>query len=116
MNDKIKTISSLRVTLYSFLASILWAIHFMVIYALAEFGCQAGMGWTSRAIIGVTLVILIIALYSIYKSWRLSKQFDRTHSPTFYFLTHYGILNNIVFTFIIAYQSVPVFYFRGECL
>lgn len=109
-------LSGPRITLYSFLAAILWAIHFMVIYALAEFGCQAGMGQTSRFIIGVTLLLIILGIFSIYKSIKLSQKFQRETSPLFYFLTHYGILNNIVFTFIMAYQSVPVFYFRGECL
>jgi hypothetical protein len=88
----------------------------MLIYALAEFGCQAGIGWTSRAIIGVTLFLVIIGLFSIYKSLKLSKMFERGASPLFYFLSRYGFFSNIVFTFIIAFQSVPVFYFRGECL
>jgi hypothetical protein len=109
-------LNSLRVTFIAFLGSILWAIHFMSIYAFAEFGCKSEWSWTSLMIIGITIIALSIGLFSIFESYKMSKLINKETHPSLFFLTTYGIISNAVFTFIMAYQSVPIFYFRGECL
>ncbi len=108
--------NNLKITLIAFLGSILWVIHFMSIYAFAEFGCQSNWKWTSGVIMGITFICFLLGLFSIYKSYKVSQLISKETQSTLYFLAHYGIINNAVFTFIMIYQSVPVFYFRGECL
>lgn len=108
--------NNLKVTLIAFLGSLLWVIHFMSIYAFAEFGCQSNWKGTSEVIMGITLLCFFLGLYSIYKSYKVSQLISKEAQSALFFLARYGIINNAVFTFIIIYQSVPVFYFRGECL
>lgn len=88
----------------------------MTIYAFAEFGCLSDWRWTSGVIIVITLICFSLGIFSIYKIHKMSQLINKEAHPSLYFLAKYGIINNAVFTFIIVYQSVPVFYFRGECL
>src|SRR5690606_4207604 len=98
-----------------FFGAILWTIHFMMIYGLSEFGCVAGSSWMKWAVIALTILLIGAGLFSIYKTWKISEVLDKNNSPGAFFLSRYGILNNSVFTFIMAFQSLPIFYFRGAC-
>lgn len=103
--------------LHAFLGGIAWTIHFMLIYAVSEFGCISQQAWVNWSIVALTVVMFGLALYATIYSYRLQRFYSDAGGPqTYIHLSRYGWISNAVFAFIILYQSLPVFYFKGNCL
>lgn len=116
MNDEIK-VSGLKLSIWAFLGGIAWMVHFLLIYALAEFGCEINAEAMVRwSIILLTILLFLAGILAIYKCFKLKSSINNEIYPSGYFLVNFGIFSNALFSFIIAYQSIPIFYFRGECL
>jgi hypothetical protein len=109
---------------YSILAGpILWAIHFIVVYLFAEFGCRANFNnlvyFSPDSIRIVVLIATLIALIGVgvgeviaYRSW-MTAQSGSEESPQrmqFQFLTMMGILLSALFMLGIFTTAVPTFF------
>jgi uncharacterized SAM-binding protein YcdF (DUF218 family) len=105
-----------KIALYSFLGAVLWTLHFMLIYAVAEFGCLANWPWLGWAIIILTIIFFAGTIWALWKSIKYYENREAFRlNPSAIFLARFGIFNNAIFAFIIFYQSFPYFYFKGEC-
>jgi hypothetical protein len=105
----------LKIIIYAFLGGVTWTVHFLLIYAIAEFGCLAGARWIHGSIIFLTVPLVILTLFALRKSYMVWRREENALDQTSRYLGGYGVISNAVFAFIIIYQTIPVFYFKGEC-
>jgi hypothetical protein len=108
-------ISDRKIFFYSFLGALAWTAHFLLIYAVAEFGCLADFKWIGTSISGLTVLFSLMGLWGLWKTIQYRKMLRKEERPLAWYLAYMGIANNGVFTFIIIFQSIPYFYLR-ECL
>jgi uncharacterized membrane protein len=95
-----------------------WTAHFLLSWAIAEFGClsQSKTGLIAGSMVILTLLMLVWALFASWHCWRLKARFHPEHGlQSMYYFSQFGILNNLLFASIIVYQSIPIFFFKGAC-
>ena len=104
-----------------------WAAHLLITYAIAEFGCIAGLG--HRYLLGVTIVSWMLILASavlavaaaapLVVSYRLRQptpaSLDSDDRDTREFVTRFGLIANTIFLLTVLAQSVPIFFYWGKC-
>lgn len=99
-----------------------WAIHFMVAWSIAEFGClgetrettdDRGVSILAWAILGVTMVCLALAAWATLASWRRARAAREAETG---FVGRAGLIANPLFMFIILVQTVPVFFHLNDCV
>ena len=110
-----------------------WAGHLLIAYAIAEFGCVAGLG--HRQVLGVTVVSWMLLFVSavctaaaaaaVIISYGIRQQHSAPPAPpeppdaddrsTREFAARFGLICNGLFLFVVLVQSVPVFYYWGRC-
>jgi hypothetical protein len=110
---------------YSILAGpILWAIHFFVVYGIAEFGCRANFnnwlffepGNIRLAVAGITggmlIIVLVGGLMAYRLSYRLPRQLEHEATPIAYtrFLIRMGLMLSALFFVSIIVTAVPAFF------
>jgi hypothetical protein len=110
---------------YSIMAGpILWFVHFIVVYGMAEFGCRANFNnWQyfapeniRLAIAGITggmLIIVAVGGMMALRQWnRLPREAEREGTPEAYmrFLVMMGILLSALFFMSIVVTAVPAFF------
>ena len=111
--------------------AVAWTGHLMISYAVAEFGCVAGLGQrhvlgvtiVSWMLLGVSVLFTAIAAAALVVSYRIREPASPrpTSSPdpddrsTREFTASFGLIVNGLFLFIVLVQSVPVFYYWGRC-
>ena len=110
--------------------AVAWAGHLMIAYAIAEFGCVAGLG--HRYVLGITVVswmllaisaaMTALAAAALLISYRIRDRGpsapatpDPDDDPTREFVARFGLISNGLFLLTILVQSVPVFYYWGRC-
>jgi hypothetical protein len=113
---------------------IVWSVYFLIGYGLAEVACRTDalsfnlFSWPALAIaiIGLTLLALLITLYAgvlAYRNWRqagdrsllyyseqeLSERYNQ-------FMAFAGILLNLLFGFVIFLTGLPAFFLQQPCI
>lgn len=114
-------------TWFGFLgAPSVWAIHFMVVYALMEVGCVAGWDrFVVAGINGVALATLLGTLLSVpaivaagwvaYGLWRRSPRDTPPGKETADQNTHVGqagVFLSVLFLLAVIFETIPVFVLR----
>jgi hypothetical protein len=110
--------TSLLSQAYTVLAGpIVWAIHFVVVYAIGEFGCRANFNnWlfiTSANIQMVIVATTIVSLVAVGSSGLLAYRDWREHPDDLTpirFLDMMGILLNALFLLAILMTVAPAFF------
>jgi len=99
---------------------IAWALHLLVVWAFAEFGCIGGLAspgplgvtWVAWAVVAASVVFVGLAglaiLASVLCRRRLSGEDAR-------FVARYGLAANPLFLVIILAQLLPVFFYLQDC-
>lgn len=118
-----RTMSPLKLG-YSILAGpVIWFAHFVMVYALAEFGCRANFTnvffFTPDGIRTAVVVITVIALIGVgaggllaYRGWQsegLNERGDSASEPREHLLMRAAMLLSGLFLFSIVMTTVPVF-------
>jgi hypothetical protein len=120
-----------RVSLWSglFGGAIAWTIHFMSAYVVAEFGCAGSFGDRSYGNISfvawleliLTAAAVVVAAGSTAVAYRselrlLSSVHDEgTPRCAERYTARAGLLTSGIFTFIILFESIPIFFYLHEC-
>lgn len=109
-----------------------WTAHLLLAYAIAEFGCVAGLGHRSGPL-GVSVVswmllvmsavMVALAAWALFVSRRIGRRGRRAGSAapdaddraTAEYVARFGLITNGLFLFIILIESVPIFFYLGEC-
>jgi hypothetical protein len=108
--------------------AIAWTFHLLFAYGAAEFGCvgQSGersyagislVAWLELALTVTTAICSAVAAavaYRIHKRLQQSGQGPETARAERN-LAKAGILTSGLFTFIILFESIPVFYYLRDC-
>lgn len=106
-----------------------WLLHLVLAYLIAEFGCLTALrdtrlfGITGVAwlILAVSVATLLVALSAVVVA-RRSEQ--RLHAPALadsadqgpkVYLARAGFVSSVLFAFVIAVETVPIFYYLREC-
>lgn len=113
---------------YSVLSGpIVWFVHFMVVYAVAEFGCRAN--FNNQLFIAPQTIQLIVILSTLpalaavawggwmaYQDWRSSERenSDSSAEPPAHFLVLLGMAFSVFFIVSIVFTVLPTF-FLGVC-
>lgn len=104
-------------------APLAWSVHFLVVWSIAEWSGLTGtlsgifLGITSRAwlLFAVTVIALAAAVASILVARRCHRRLrrDEYQEPlkTAAWVARTGIINGYVFAFVIAFESVPIFFY-----
>jgi hypothetical protein len=105
---------------------IAWLLHLLASYAIAEFGCArgeplrfAGITTVAWLLIGVTTVLLLVAVSSALVSARLRPpqrggEAESAISSRAY-LARSGAIMSSVFLLIILAQTVPILFYLESC-
>ncbi len=104
-----------------------WFGRFLIVWAIAEFGCVAG----SIEITGIDSPILILSLVSIpflvmgiaavVLGWTRLRSLphpdteDPQASSSARFMLRTGVWTSALFVFIMLVEAVPIFFFVAEC-
>ena len=104
-----------------------WTAHLLLAYAVAEFGCVSGfversylgisiVAWLEFAVTVLTTVIAAAAAVVAYRSCRIlqSQQVDEAAAAEEY-IARAGFITSGIFTFIILFESIPIFYYLRAC-
>ncbi|MEX2672945.1 MAG: hypothetical protein WD294_12645 [Phycisphaeraceae bacterium] len=111
-----------------------WALHFLLAYGISEFGCEAGADawvWLNVSavawmILALTVLMLTLAVAATFVAWRLAHPGEAERGPdaspaeahhrmTRRFAGGLAIWLNGLFTFVIAFQTIPLFFYLGRC-
>jgi hypothetical protein len=106
-----------------------WTLHLMLAYVIAEFGCLSGLGAIRAGgisivawmLLGLSAGALALAILATVFAARIRRrpggdageEADGTEARAFG--GRLGYVTNLVFTLVIAVQSVPILYYLGEC-
>lgn len=107
-------------------APLAWTIHFLLSWGIAEWSGLSGtltntiLGVTSRAwlLIGVSIVAVAIGLASTFIAhWCVRRlkplEADATGTAA-WFVARTGVVNGYLFTFVVAVESLPIFYYLRD--
>lgn len=97
-----------------------WLLHLMLAYAFAEFGCLSTMGqitfWNISLVAwNILIVSVVLTLIGAAATW-IPYRIDRdlrasTEDHPQAFTARVGWISSGIFTFVIVFESVPIFYF-----
>lgn len=105
-----------------------WTGHLMLAYAISEFGCTAGLG--RRSLLGISAVswmlLVMSAAMTALAAWALlvsngigrlatRDARDADDEATAEYVARFGRIANGLFLFIVVIESLPIFFFLGEC-
>ena len=108
---------------------IAWTAHLMFAYAAAEFGCVGRLG--ERAYLGISIVAwlelaltvatalasgaaMAVAYRSHCRLRTIAQEPDSARAAERY-TARAGLLTSGLFTFIILFESIPIFYYLRNC-
>ena len=108
--------------------AIAWTVHFLSAYVVAEFGCVAGLNershwnislvaWLELALTAVAVLVAAAATAVAYRSQRrlfASALLGSTREAERY-TARAGLLTSGIFTFIILFESIPIFFYLRSC-
>lgn len=116
--------------------AVAWLVHFLAIYALAEFGCLSPLA--ERVVLGASLVAWLVLAVTVaclalsggvtWLAWRIDQRLSAaptapaTAGPEAdpgpdagRFAARAGWTSGLLFTLIIAVEAVPVFFYLRDC-
>jgi heme/copper-type cytochrome/quinol oxidase subunit 2 len=104
-------------------APIIWFVHFVIVWAIAEFGCAAGQA--STVITGGSIQVLVIvatvvgvigtlgSAFVAYRSWRQlereSADGGERRQGLQPFMAFMGMILGLLFTVVVILDVIPVF-------
>jgi hypothetical protein len=104
-----------------------WLAHLLGAYAIAEFGCIAGLGKVTLLqitavawlLIGLSVVMAGVAFAAVAVSLHRRRQVlpvarDRAGTPAMY-ISRLGFIAGVFFTVVIVAQSIPIIFYLGRC-
>jgi hypothetical protein len=105
-----------------------WAVHLGGAWAISEFGCVAGIqrslllgvSVVAWAIVAVSVMAFAVAVAATVVGWRRENRLelrdpaDRVDGSAMY-MCRAGWITSGIFAFIILVQSVPIFFYLGDC-
>jgi len=110
--------------------AIAWLLHLLLAYGIAEFGCVSGVGDTQfLGLSGVAALEILVTILTLAIAGSASviaqRNYDRDssgdpsidqgmHDPRV-FMARSGVLTSRLFVFIIAVQSIPIFFYLRKC-
>jgi hypothetical protein len=114
---------------FSFLGGgIAWTLHLLSIYAIGEFGCVSGLGRVmfagvsavAWAIIFVSILLFLLSGFSVTLAFfdMRKDSLKETRDPGNEggeYLSRFGFILNLLFSLIIAVETMPVFWYLGGC-
>lgn len=108
---------------------IAWLIHFLAVYAIAEFGCVSGWGrgtflgvtglsWlllaVSAIMLGVCTGSVLLARRSLHRLRKASG--SGTIPPhSHFFVARTGFISGTLFGLIILVETLPIFFYLQRC-
>jgi hypothetical protein len=106
---------------YSVLAGpIIWAVHFVIVYMITEFGCRVNFNnWLFITPANINLIILIVTVVSLvavgfggllaYRQWKTQEDHSGSESSvkTHDFLVTAGMLLSALFLLAIVMTAAP---------
>jgi hypothetical protein len=105
-----------------------WMLHLLGAYAIAEFGCVGRLGelsdrgistvaWLEFVLTVVTVAIAGAATVVAYRRHRelRSKESSSGASIADAFTARAGVLASGILTFVILFESIPIFYYLRSC-
>jgi hypothetical protein len=112
--------------------AVAWAGHLLSAYAVAEFGCVAGLGHrdvfsltiVSWMLLVVSAVMTAIAAAALLVSCRINGEspssapapsLDADERAAREFVGRFGRIANGLFLFTVLVQSIPIFFYWGRC-
>lgn len=109
--------------------AVAWLIHFMSAYVVAEFGCVGGLGersfWNMSLVVWLELILtvagVLLAAVSTTVAWRrhlrLSAFSDGADikQQAEQYMARAGVLTSGIFTFVILFESIPIFFYLQRC-
>ena len=111
-NEKIPGRWTLRFCLLG--GGLAWFLHLMGAWALVEFGVLAGAGPQPPLLIALSVATFAVAAAAMAVSAGVGKRVAEPADEaarTARFCARFGVPTNAVFAFIIAAQTVPVFFY-----
>ena len=110
------------------LPGVAWLVHFLGIWAIAEYGCVA-KGFPRGAFLGVmdlawvvlvwSVILLGVVVYLGMLSSRVRRHLKAMATSEVrdsdLFMARAGIYSAFLFGFIIAVQTIPIFYYLERC-
>ena len=128
MSATAESASRLRIWFVLFGGGVAWTAHLLLAYALAEFGCIAGLGHRSGpmgiselswALLGVSALMVALAVWALVISFALRRLHDDAAETdeglTAGYIARFGVVTNSVFLLVILVQSLPIFFYLGQC-
>ncbi|MBA4147082.1 MAG: hypothetical protein H0X66_03130 [Verrucomicrobia bacterium] len=105
-----------------------WFFQLLAVWAIAEFGCVAGLGEIRRGgltivawmAIAASVLFFIGALFATFLAHRCGRNIQSNSRgiempESELFLARTGFITSGIFTIIILVQSVPIFFYLKEC-
>jgi hypothetical protein len=109
--------------------AVAWTLHLLLAYIVAEFGCETdadrhiwlGITLPAWLILGQSAIMFIAAAAATWIAWRIRARLsavepthDRWMTADIY-LARAGFMASGLFAFIIAVQTIPIFYYLRSC-
>ena len=109
--------------------ALIWTIHFMLAFGIAEFGCVSGLGqrwyggvsvvaWLELAITVAAFSIAIAATAVAYRNQvRLTSPAPNPGSiaEIHEYTARAGFYTSAIFSFVILFESIPIFFYLRHC-
>ncbi len=111
-----------------------WLMHLVAASLIAEWGCVSGLhryqflgitaiAWAVIVLSVAAMLVAAAATWSVFRLHGQSHQWARDEQNssvydrggTERFLTRVGLWSSVLFVFIIAAQTYPIFYFLSDC-
>lgn len=106
-----------------------WTIHLMFAYVAAEFGCVSrfsehrylgisSVAWMVLVLTAVTAIASAIATVVAYRSHRRLQGGANGSDPARLAESNTaraGILTSAIFTFVILFETIPIFFYLRDC-
>jgi hypothetical protein len=102
---------------------IAWALHLMLAYGIAEFGCVSplketswlGVSAVAWMLIALSAAMLALALATLFVNYTSIARLAADAHASAHLLARLGLLANLVFASIIVVESIPIFYYLQTC-
>lgn len=100
---------------------VVWAGHFVLLWAVVEFGCRLGISESAiyLAVVGISAIALVaMALVASvgYRNWRRVNRVEQREAAADFrgygraqFMTIFGLVITVALTVVVIYSTIPVF-------
>ncbi|MFN7138969.1 MAG: hypothetical protein ACK4UN_06500 [Limisphaerales bacterium] len=105
-----------------------WMVQLFLVWAIAEFGCVAGLGeikWMGITVVSWMAIVasLLMLVIGIVSTWVAYRSRNRIRAATDWndmneaaaFMANTGFITSGIFVLIIIIQSVPILFFLRHC-